>query len=50
MKDKSKIKITQTEMMNMKITQLEEDIKKLNEHITRLEIGLELNGLEIRTI
>lgn len=45
-----KIKITDNEMRDMKIKQLEEDIKKLKEHITRLEIGLELNGLEIRMI
>jgi hypothetical protein len=35
---------------NLKIASLEEDIRKLKEHITRLEIGLELCGLEIHII
>jgi hypothetical protein len=38
------------EMMFLKIAQLEEEILKLKETIQRLEIGLELNGLEIRNI
>lgn len=45
-----KVKITDKEMLFMKIAHLEEEITKLKEHITRLEIGLELTGLEIRII
>ena len=47
---KTKTKITEKEMIFMKIKHLEDEIEKLKATINRLEVGLELNGLEIRAI
>jgi hypothetical protein len=42
-----KKRLTEKQIVNMKLAHLQEEIEKLKITIQRLEIGLELNGLEI---